>query len=120
MECKITVHIIILKFLCGFIDSNWLRTVQNICAYTFMEKIGKAVAQKSKQKIARECLKDKATKQYTLEEVNKLIQTEIHSVCSFDANSIMESQSVENLKEFEWSKILHKLAERAPTFLSTL
>ena len=50
MECKITVHIIILKFLCGFIDSNWLRTVQNICAYTFMEKIGKAVAQKKQTK----------------------------------------------------------------------
>ena len=83
-----------------FIDSNWLRTVQNICAYTFTaKKLGKAVTQKSKQKISRECLKDKATKQYTLEEVNKLIQTEIHSVCSFQANSIMKSQSVENLKK---------------------
>ena len=84
------------------------------------KKLGKAVARKSKQKIARECLKDRATKQYTLKEVNKLIQTEIHSVCSFEANSIMKSQSVEVLKEFEWSKILHELAERAPTFLAIL
>ena len=63
-----------------------------------------------------ECLKDPCTRKYLL----KHIGNELISMCSESTNSILRCQSITDLIEFTWDKLLSELAVNAPVFLTML
>lgn len=82
--------------------------------------IGKAVARGRRQSVAIECLKEHSTKRYPLKRIGMLVRNELVVLCSDSTNSILRQQSVSELKEFNWKKLLSELENKAPIFLTIL
>ena len=76
--------------------------------------LGKAVARRSKQKVAVECLKDSDVKRYILKAVGKIVHNEVKHLCSNTTQSILKCNSVEMLKSFSWGSLKSELSSNAP------
>ena len=76
---------------------------------------GKAIARKSKKKLANECLSDERTRYYIFSNMGRIIRTEIRKMSSLQ--SVLLSQSPEDLKMFTWDVLYDELQRNAPTFL---
>lgn len=68
--------------------------------------------------MAVECLKEPGTRKYLLKRIGMLVRNELISMCSDSTSSILRQQSVSELKEFSWEKLLAELRANAPVFLS--
>ena len=82
--------------------------------------IGKAIARGRRQTVAIECLKEKTTRVYLFKRIGIIIRNELKVMCSDSTDSILSHQSVSELKDFTWSKLLSELEHYAPTFLMIL
>ena len=76
----------------------------------------KAMARKSKRKLASECLSDEITRKHILLSMNRIIQAEFKEMIKFE--SILCSLSPDHLKSFYWGMIYDELRLKAPVFLS--
>lgn len=82
--------------------------------------MGRAVARCSKSAVVAEILKDPATKKHLMKRIGMLVRRELVLMCSKNTNSILSSQSMSDLKEFTWDKLLAELSINAPILLSIL
>lgn len=82
--------------------------------------IGKAIARGRRQTVAIECLREKRTRVYLLKRIGVALRNELRVMCSESTNSILSNQSVSELKDFTWNKLLSELEKYAPTFLMIL
>ena len=82
--------------------------------------IVKAVARKSKQAVAMECMKDSVTRRHVLRRVGMVMQSELITMCRDSSNSILRSQSSSEMCSFTWEKLLSELEVKAPSFLSII
>ena len=71
-------------------------------------------------KVATECFRDPVTKKYLLTQVANAVKDEVCTICSDSTNSILRSQSQEDLKTFTWSRLLAELSVHAPILYSIL
>ena len=67
-----------------------------------------------------EVFKDPVARGYKMKKMGIVMRTELQSMCSERANSILTSQSASDLLQFTWDKLLKELSLNAPTFLSIL
>ena len=70
--------------------------------------------------MAIECLKENMTKVYLYKRIGIIIPNELKVMCSDNTDSILSHQSVSELKDFTWSKLLSELENYAPIFLMIL
>ena len=82
--------------------------------------LGKAVARRSNKKIAIECLRDKSVRKEVLKLVRKEIHAEIKTLCSRDANSILQKTDSLALKLFKWKTLTSELNKYTPILKSLL
>ena len=82
--------------------------------------LGKAVARRSKQKVAVECLKDSDVKRYILKAVGKIVHNEVKHLCSNTTQSILKCNSLEMLKSFSWGSLKSELSSNAPVLKAIL
>ena len=82
--------------------------------------MGRAVARQSKSSMVSEVFKDTAAKKYVMKKIGILVRREIVQMCSDKTKSILSSQSMSDLKDFTWDKLLTELSANAPTLLSIL
>ena len=82
------------------------------------KKAGKALARRSKRKLAGECLRDDKTRHSIILSLQKLIQTELKKLSSMQSSLL--DQSPDTLKSFTWNAIYDELKKNAPIFLSFL
>ena len=87
---------------------------------TSRKHIGKAVARGRRQSVAVECLKEPGTRRHLLKQIGMLLRNELVFLCSDSAGSILRRQSVLELKEFTWKKLIGELEHKAPLFLTIL
>ena len=78
------------------------------------------MARGSKKKMATECLRDPDTKRYLITKIGIAVKNEVRTMCSDRTNSILRSQSQDDLKTFTWSKLLAELSVHAPILYSIL
>ena len=57
---------------------------------------------------------------YLLKRIGMALRNELRVMCSESTNSILSNQSVSELKDFKWNKLLSELEKYAPTFLMIL
>ena len=82
--------------------------------------LGKAVAHRSQKTIAVECIKDPITRKHVVRLIGKEFCKEIQFMASENAQSVLCSQSAEDLKEFKWDTLHAKLSNKAPILQSIL
>ena len=83
--------------------------------------LGKAVAHKRKMVVARECCKDSGTLKYIIAILGSKMRKEIHTMCSDNTKSFLQSQSKEKLTTgLSWDQLHSELSKNAPTLLSFL
>ena len=82
------------------------------------KKAAKALARRFSMTLSNECLADQKTRQYTLSNIGRIVRTEIKKMST--VQSILCSQSPDDLKNFKWSDIYTELKEKAPVFLGIL
>ena len=78
----------------------------------------KALARRSNMALSNECLADMKTREYTLSSIGRMIRTELKKVSSIQ--SVLCSQSNDDLKNFKWDDIYNELKHKAPVFLGVL
>ena len=84
------------------------------------KKMGKAVARRSKRKIAVEALSDDQIKKRLISFIGKDIAEEVKTLSSDLSKSILRSDSTDALKEFTWDALLDELHRYAPVLSSLL
>ena len=84
------------------------------------KRLGRAMARGSRKAVAVECLKEPTTRKHLLKRIGMLVRNELMSMCSERTSSILSSQSVTDLWEFTWEKLLHELNMNAPVLLTIL
>lgn len=82
--------------------------------------IGKAIARKSHKTIAMEALKNVCTRKHIVMSPGKELAKEIKVMASDSANSILQSQNPDHLKQFSWDVLLHELSTYVPLLKSLL
>lgn len=82
--------------------------------------MGKAVARRSKNAIVRELLENPVTKSYVVKKIGVLVRKELVLMCSEKTKSVLSSQSISDLKAFNWKALLAELSSSAPILLSIL
>ncbi|XP_064384807.1 uncharacterized protein LOC135333715 isoform X2 [Halichondria panicea] len=82
--------------------------------------IGKAIARKSRKKVAMEALKDPTTRKYLLKMVGIELAKEVKCMSSESANSILQSQNPDDLRQFSWEMLLNELSMFAPVLRQLL
>ena len=97
---------------------NYPKKARNYTLTPNRKKVGKAIARGSKKAVVNECMKDSIMRKYIVQMVGQQLRSELVSMCSEAANSILRNQSAEVLSEFSWGKLYDELEARAPTFLS--
>lgn len=75
---------------------------------------GESSSQKEQKTIAAEALRDSTTKGYVVSIIGSDLLREIRAMASDRANSILQSQNPDNLKQFKWDTLLCELSEYAP------
>lgn len=85
------------------------------------KKLGKAVARRSRQTVARECFSEPITRAHLLRHIGMVIRNELKAMCSDKAMSILRTESAAlKLNMFSWDKLLTELSTYAPVFLTLL
>ncbi|XP_064386655.1 uncharacterized protein LOC135335133 [Halichondria panicea] len=82
--------------------------------------IGKAIARKSRKKVAMEALKDPTTRKYLLKMVGIELAKKVKCMSSESANSILQSQNPDDLRQFSWEMLLNELSKFAPVLRQLL
>lgn len=80
------------------------------------KRAGKALARRSSMTLANECLSNIKTREYTISGIGRIVRTEIKKMSTIQ--SILCSQSDEDLRSFKWDDIYTELKQKAPFFLS--
>ena len=80
--------------------------------------LGRALARRSNYAIVSDILNSQVTRDYLLKKVRVLLRKELTSMSSDKTESILDKQSMADLKSFSWSKILNELSSNAPILLS--
>ena len=83
----------------------------------YRKRLGNAVARKCQQGIAEETMKNPSTRKRVLNLVGRELQKEVQKMASDSTNSLLK---MEDLKEFEWDKLLQELSTHAPVLLGVL
>ena len=102
------------------VDPCWLHNSEDIHTHSFKEKNWKSCCEKSKKTLAQEALKDPATRKYITEMLGKELAQEVKAMASDGANSILQSQDSDHLKDFNWNMLLSELSKYAPLLNSFL
>ena len=82
--------------------------------------MAKAVARKNRMTVAKEVLTDPVTKKHVVEMLGKELASEVRSMASDGANSILQSLNTRHLKEFSWNLLMDELSKIAPLLMSLL
>lgn len=77
----------------------------------------KAYVRKSRKKIASECVKNLASREYTIQHFHSVINKELKCLCSDRANCILRSNNIES---FTWEELIYELKCYAPMFFGFL
>ena len=78
------------------------------------------MARKSRQAVARECLKEPATRAYVVKQIGIVVRNELKAMCSDCTSSLLRSQNLTDLHGFSWDKLIAELSAKAPVFLDIL
>ena len=70
--------------------------------------------------VAREVLTDPVTKKHVVEMLGKELASEVRSMASDGANSILQSLNTRHLKESSWNLLMDELSKFAPLLMSLL
>ena len=82
--------------------------------------IAKAIGRGNWKATALEILKDENGRKYCLQKIGIMIRNELHTLCSPVAKSILGSQSLSDLSDFTWERLIKELEMYAPVLLSIL
>ena len=82
--------------------------------------LGKAVARGSWKATVLEIMKDENGRKYCIQKIGVLIRNELHKLCSPTTKSILGSQSLSDLSDFTWDKLLQELEFHAPVLQAIL
>lgn len=63
---------------------------------------------------------DPQTRHHILEMIGRIIRSEMTVMCSDKTGSVLRSQSMQDLKNFKWKKLISELEKSAPVFLQLL
>ena len=84
-------------------------------------RMAKAVARKNRMTVAKEVLTDPVTaKKHVVEMLGKELASEVRSMASDGANSILQSLNTRHRKEFSWNLLMDELSKFAPLLMSLL
>ena len=78
-------------------------------------RMAKAVARKNRMTVAKEVLTDPVTKKHVVVMLGKELASEVRSMASDGANSILQSLNTRHLKEFSWNLLMDELSKFAST-----
>ena len=82
--------------------------------------MGKAVARKSHQSLAKECLKSPETRKYVLIQLGTILRRELKTMCSDSVGSILQLKFTSDNEPFCWELLLKELTVYAPTVFDIL
>lgn len=80
----------------------------------------KALARKSSKTVALEALKDESIKRHILKNICMELAEEIRNMASDKVQSTLQSQKVNDVKEFRWDTLLTELTKHAPVLKTIL
>ena len=65
-------------------------------------------------------MKDPVKQQYIIECVGRVLKYELQRFCSDSVPSILRSNSIEHIKDFQWAQVIDEAKERMPVLLRVL
>ena len=74
-------------------------------------RMAKAVARENRMTVAKEVLTDPVTKKHVVQMLGKELASEVRSMASDGANSILQSLNTRHLKEFSWNLLMDELSK---------
>lgn len=90
------------------------------CLPKALKPLGRSIGRKNQLSIALQSLKFGSVRKKILRILGKDIQKEITGLCSKKSRSIFRRTSAEDLKTFNWDRLVADLEKTAPTFHSFL
>jgi len=84
------------------------------------KRIGKAIGRSCRRVIAQECIKDTITRQFLLEQLARLIRSELKALCSTKESNMLYQKTNEALNQFSWNQLMAELESNAPVLLYIL
>ena len=94
--------------------------IQNHPLTPSRKKMGKALARRSKKAVVAECMRNNAMRKYVMVNMSRIVKSEIRTLCSNKANSVLRNHSVTSLSQFSWDSIIKEIQTYAPVLLSLL
>ena len=91
------------------------QTTEDVPSYTKTEKVSKSCTI-----MAEECLNNRVIAKNIMKKIGRRICGELRRMCSNSSPSILRSQNLDDLSDFNWDKVYSELQDRAPTFLQFL
>ena len=88
------------------------QTTEDVPSCTKTEKV-----RKSCTTMAEEC---RVIAKNIMKKIGRRIRGELRRMCSNSSSSILRSQNLDDLSDFNWDKVYSELQDRAPTFLQFL
>ncbi|XP_065892721.1 uncharacterized protein [Dysidea avara] len=80
-------------------------------------RIGKAVGRGCRKVIVQECIKDTITRKFLLEQLARLIKSELKALCSTKESNMLYQKTNEALNQFSWDQLMSELELKAPVLL---
>jgi hypothetical protein len=84
------------------------------------KRLGKAVARSSHQAIAEECMRSEKSCKHAISILGSMVQKEVKSVASNNADPILHFKSKDCITDFEWAKVHKEMAVHAPILCKIL
>lgn len=84
------------------------------------KKLGKAIGRGHWKSVVVNVLKNENGRKFCLEKIGLIIRNELREMCHPSTNSILHSQSLQDLQQFTWNELQNELAVKAPVLLRVL
>ena len=84
------------------------------------QKLGKLLARGNRWSIAKQCLSDPVCRDHMINEVAKLVTSEVKVMCSDEGALFLLGNHAQDLSSFSWSRVLAEMKKHAPILLKIL